>query len=60
MSSVETEEDGSGINRCTIVSANPLASANTTRFLFGPVLSLRKQLRGPEGAVEDGSNEDVG
>ncbi|KAE8284877.1 Phospholipase A2 [Larimichthys crocea] len=57
ISRVEVGEEASGINRRTAVRANPLASAKTTRFLFRPPLSLRKQLRGSEGTEEEGSNE---
>lgn len=42
----ESKEAGSGINRCMVVRANPLASANITCFLLRPSPILRKQLRG--------------
>lgn len=55
---VEAGEEGSGINSRTAVRANPLASAKTTRFLFRPALSLRKQLRGSDGRGEEGGSVD--
>lgn len=59
LASVEAKQDASGINRRTTVSANPLASAKTTRFLLGPPPpSLRKQLRGSVITTEEDGGED--
>lgn len=52
----ESKEMGSGINRRTAVRANPLASANITRFLLRPSPILRKQLLGLEDAFVGDAN----
>lgn len=56
---VEGGEVVSVVNRRTAVRGSPTASANTTRFFFGPPLSRWKQLRGAEGTGEvDGLEEE--
>lgn len=57
--SVAAMAEGSAMNSRTAVRASPMASAKTTRFLLGlPPASLRKQLRGSEGAGEEGAGEE--